>query len=44
MMNIFSHEAYLDTAGVSLLLPKAASVMQTCILAQQYQGKNGVKQ
>lgn len=43
-MNTFFHEAYLDTAGMSLLLPKAASAMQTSILAQQYQGKAGVKQ
>ena len=43
-MNTFSHAAYLDTAGVSLLLPQAASAMQTCILAQQYQGKAGIKQ
>ncbi|EAY28785.1 aminotransferase class V-fold PLP-dependent enzyme [Microscilla marina] len=43
-MNSFIHKVYLDTAGVSRLLPQAAHAMQTTIMAQQYQGKAGIKQ
>lgn len=42
-MSTFTDSIYLDTAGVSLILPKAVDAMHAALLTHQQDGKAGVK-